>query len=564
MSAIVETVKNQISTLIVEAMGKAAAAGILPAEPVPAFSVEAPADPQNGDFSANAAMVSAKPLRMPPRKIAEAVLEYVELGDSYIKEVRVAGPGFLNFYLSPRYFAEIVRDVLGKGADYGKSDYGQGKRVLLEFVSANPTGPMHIGNARGGAIGDGLGGVLERAGFDVTREFYINDAGNQIEKLGVSLEARYLQIYLGEDAVPFPEDAYHGADVIQHAQNFAAIHGDTYVNADSETRKKALVDYALPLNIETLRRDLHRYRIDYDVWFRESSLHESGEVDRIIGLLTERGFTYEKDGALWFKATEFGADKDYVLVRSNGIPTYVAPDIAYHYNKLVVRGFDRAINVLGADHHDYTSRLKAAVMAAGIDGSRLEFVLTQMVRLMQGGEPVKASKRTGKSITLATLLEEIPIDAARFHFNLREANTHFDFDLDLAVEETARNPVYYVQYAHARICSILRNLEEDGFDLSAAESADYTLLTAPEELALIRLIASLTEEIILSAKNLDPSRMTKYSIEVATLFHRFYTACRVRTEDAALTGARAGLCMATRTVLRNVLELLKITAPERM
>ena len=564
MSAIVETAKNQITKLILEALGKAVSAGALPAEPVPGFGVEAPADPKNGEFSSNAAMVSARALGMSPRRIAEALVPRMSAQGTYIDRVEIAGPGFLNFYLAPAYYAGIVHDGLLLGADYGKSAFGGGKRVLVEFVSANPTGPMHIGNARGGAIGDGIASVLSFAGFDVTREFYINDAGNQIEKLGVSLEARYLQHFLGEDAAELPEDAYHGADIVAHAENFAKLHGDAYVNADSETRRKALVEYALPINVKTLEEDLRRYRIEYDVWFRESSLHESGEVSRVIDLLTKRGYTYESDGALWFKATEFGADKDYVLVRSNGVPTYVAPDIAYHYNKLVVRGFDRAINVLGADHHDYTSRLKAAVVAAGIDGGRLEFVLTQMVRLISGGEPVKASKRTGKSITLSTLLEEVPTDAARFYFNLREANTHFDFDLDLAVEKTAQNPVFYVQYAHARICSILRNLEEEDFDLSALEKADFTLLDTPEERALIRLIASLTEEVVAAAKNLDPSRLTKYAIDVASEFHRFYTACRVRCEDPGLTAARAALCVASRTVLRNVLGLLKITAPDRM
>lgn len=421
---------------------------------------------------------------------------------------------------------------------------------------------MHIGNARGGAIGDGIAAVLDWAGYDVSREFYVNDAGNQINKFALSLEVRYLQLY--QDGIEMPEDAYQGADITEHAKNFAAIHGDHYVTVSSEERRKALVDYALPLNIAGLEQDLKKYRIVYDNWFRESTLHQNGEVEKIIELLKEKGCTYEADGALWFKATDYGADKDFVLVRSNGVPTYVVPDIAYHYNKLAVRGFDKAVDVLGADHHGYVPRLKAALEALGVDPGRLDAVLMQMVRLVRDGEVIKASKRSGKAITLVTLLDEVPIDAARFFFNMREANSHFDFDLDLAAEESSKNPVYYVQYAHARICSILKNLAAEGINAVPAAACDFSLLTAPEEMELVRFMAGLPNEIMEAAKNYDPSRMTKYAVELATLFHKFYNTCRVRGEAEALMQARLAVCIAAKTVLKNVLTILKINVPESM
>ncbi|MEE1492695.1 MAG: arginine--tRNA ligase, partial [Massilioclostridium sp.] len=420
----------------------------------------------------------------------------------------------------------------------------------------------HIGNARGGAMGDCLASVLDWAGYDVTKEFYINDAGNQIEKFALSLDVRYQQIYKGEDAVPLPEDAYQGADIKVHAQNFADLYGDKFLDATQQERRKALVDYALPINIANLKTDLAKYRIEYDVWFKESVLHEEGQVQKIVDILTERGLTYEKEGAIWYKSSEYGSEKDDVLVRANGIPTYFAADIAYHYNKFAVRGFDRVINIWGADHHGHVARLKGAMDAVGLDGSKLDVVLMQMVRLMRDGEPVKVSKRSGKSITLVSLLDEVPIDAARFIFNLREANSHLDFDLDLAVEQSSQNPVYYVQYAHARICSILKKLAQEGF--SPQEDADFGLLTAPEEIELIRHIARLPGDIVEAAKAYDPARITRYSLDLATLFHKFYNACKVKGDDERLTTARLTLCDAVRTVLENVLSMLKIDAPESM
>lgn len=551
--------QKQLDTLIRTAYAKA-----FPGKEMRDFIIEIPKDTSHGDFASNAAMVNAKNAGKAPRDIAAALLEAMDFTGSYFVAAETAGPGFMNFRLGQNWFSDSVQSVLDCGADYGRSDYGHGEKVMVEFVSANPTGPMHMGNARGGAIGDCLASALDFAGYEVCREFYINDAGNQIVKFGKSLEARYLQLYLGEDAVEFPEDGYQGEDIKVRAKEFADLHGDKYVNAPSEERTQALIDYALPANVEGLRRDLEKYRIKYDVWFSEKSLHESGAVMDVVKLLSDRGMTYEKDGAVWYKATEFGAEKDEVLVRANGIPTYFTADIAYHYNKFAVRGFDRVIDVWGADHHGHVARMKGSMDAIGLDGSKLDVVLMQLVRLMKDGQPFKMSKRTGKAITLTDLLEEIPIDAARFFFNMREPNSTLDFDLDLAVEETSQNPVYYVQYAHARICSILKNLAAEGISPRPVTAAELDLLTASEEKELIRKLATLPEEIIGAAKNYDPARLTHYVIDTATLFHKFYNACRVKGEEEPLMQARLALCMATRIVIENVLGLLKITAPESM
>ncbi len=562
MSAIVKSTRESIKTLIDSAAKKAIADGVLPSAELKSFNIEVPADRTHGDFAVNAAMVWTKLFRMPPRTIADIIVNNLSLDGTFIDRAEVAGPGFINLFLSDRYYAAIVSDVLEKGEDYGSSGIGRGQKVMVEFVSANPTGPMHIGNARGGALGDCLAAVLSKAGYDVTREFYVNDAGNQIAKFGASLEARYLQIYKPE--TEFPEDGYHGADITERAKEFAAINGDAYVEASEEERRKALVDYALPLNIKGLEDDLLKYRIKYDVWFKESSLYESGAIDDILKILREKGLLYEKDGAVWYKATEYGDEKDEVLVRANGNPTYFAGDIAYHYNKFAVRGFDRVINVWGADHHGHVARLKGAMNAVGLDGDKLDIVLMQLVRLVRDGEVVKVSKRTGKSITLKTLLDEVPLDAARFIFNSKEPNTHLEFDLDLAVEQSSQNPVYYVQYAHARICSILRNLSAEGIEPRKCTKDQLTLLKAPEERELIRRISEFTGEIEASAKSYDSARITRYVYDVATLFHKFYNSCRVKNDNADLMQARIALCIAAKTVISNILAMLKISAPESM
>ena len=562
MSVVVKNAKEQIKNIIFTAANKAIADGALENAELRDFTIEVPKDRANGDYAINAAMVWSRLFKKAPRQIAEILMANASFEGAYIEKYEIAGPGFINFYLSQKYYADIVLDVEDKKEAYGRSNFGEGKRVLVEFVSANPTGPMHIGNARGGALGDCLAAVMDAAGYYTEREFYINDAGNQINKFALSLDLRYLQLY--KEGVEMPEDSYHGEDIVNHAKAFAEIHGDSFVEKDEAERRAELVKFALPKNIQGLEDDLGKYRIKYDTWFKESTLHNNGETTRIIELLKESGYTYVNEDALWFKATEFGCDKDFVLVRANGVPTYVVPDIAYHYNKLVTRNFDKAIDILGADHHGYVPRLKAALTALGVDADRLDVVLMQMVRLVRDGEVIKASKRSGKAITLVTLLDEVPIDAARFFFNLREPNSHFDFDLDLAVNESNSNPVYYVQYAYARICSILRNLEGEGIKNNAANLDELMLLTAPEERELILHIAALTDEIIASAKAYDPAKITHYVQELATKFHKFYSACRVKGEDEKLTQARLSLCAASATTIKNVLSLMKINAPEKM
>ena len=562
MSKIVKETESKLYDAIVNAVNTATDKGDLPEAQMPKFIIEKPADKKNGDFSSNIAMAGARAYHQAPRAIAEAIVKNFSFDDGYIDRCEIAGPGFINFYLSDKYYSEILKDVVESGDSYGRSDYGEGKRILVEFVSANPTGPMHIGNARGGAIGDCLASVLDAAGYDVQREFYINDAGNQIEKFATSLEVRYLQ-ECGRD-IELPEDAYHGADITAHARNFFAQVGDKYADCDSQERRDALVAYALPKNIEGLEADLGKYRIKYDKWFKESTLHNDGSVKAIIDALKEKGVTYELDGALWFKASEFGNDKDIVLIRANGIPTYIVPDIAYHYNKLVTRGYDKAIDVLGADHHGYIPRMKAALTALGIDANRLDIVIMQMVRLVSNGETIKLSKRSGKAITLNTLLEEVPSDAARFFFNLREPNSHFDFDLELAAKQSSENPVYYVQYAHARICSIIKKAKEEGIDISNVDDSVLNRLCTDEERELISHLAGLTDEIINAAKIYDPAKITHYVIELATLFHKFYNAHRVVTDDRELTQARLYLCTAVKNTIKNILVMLKVDVPESM
>ena len=583
MTNMIELAKQQVKETVMNALGRLVAEGKIEAVPLPAFNVERPADVSHGDFSCNAAMASAKALKSNPRAIGQMIAEAAILDGTAFEKIEVAGPGFLNFFISPSWFNETVGEVISSGSDYGKTELGKGKRVLVEFVSANPTGPMHIGNARGGALGDSLSSVLQYAGYEVEREFYVNDAGNQIEKFGKSLSIRYLQIadknnadiiasfgddvcagiFADEEHFPMPEDVYKGVDIIEHAYNFYKMHKDSFADADEETRKSALVEYALPLNIEGLERDLKKYRIVYDTWFKESTLHANGAVKQIVDMLTEKGQTYEKDGAIWFKASDFGDDQDRVLVRANGIPTYFVPDIAYHYNKLVTRGFDKAVDILGADHHGYIARMKAALTALGVDANKLDIVIMQMVMLVRNGETVKLSKRSGKAITLSTLLDEVPIDAARFFFNLRDPNTHLEFDLELAIEESSSNPVFYVQYAHARICSILRRMEEEGTGYRNIPVSELNY-SHPAELALIRHIAALPDCINEAAKDYNPSKITKYLCDLAQLFHKFYDNCKIKGEEDNTLQSRLSLCVATKTVFKNLLDLLKVDAPEKM
>ncbi len=581
MSKLVKQATDQLHTLIVDALGKAVSEGEIPAEPIPAFNIEVPANRDNGDYSSNIAFVCAKVFRCAPRKIADLVAKYINLDGTYFAECSVAGAGFVNFTLAKDFYADILVDVKTLGKDYGRSDYGKGKKINVEFVSANPTGPMHMGNARGGALGDCLAAVLDMAGYEVEREFYINDAGNQIEKFGLSLDIRYQQIYKGEDAVELPEDSYHGEDIKERAQQFADVYGDEYINKSEDERRKALVDFALPKNIDNMKANMAKYRIEYDTWFKESQLHDSGAVKEVIDYLTNKGLTYEKDGAVWYNNIKVQTEmltrqgksqedidklelKDDVLIRQNGNPTYFAADIAYHKNKLVTRGFDKAIDVWGADHHGHVARMKGVLEALDLDSDRLDVILMQLVRLTRDGEVVRMSKRTGKAITLVDLLEDIPVDAVRFLFNMREPGSQMDFDLDLAVEQSSQNPVYYCQYANARIHSILRKVEAEGITVRDCTKDELKLLTAPEEIELIRHLASLTDEIVNSAKNYDPAKITRYCIDLATLFHKFYNACRVTVEDESLMQARLYLCNCVMSVITNILEMFRISTPESM
>ncbi len=581
MSKTVRLAKEQLHSALTDAICKLQAEGTLPAGDLAPFQIEVPANKDNGDFSANVAMVNGRLFRMAPRQAASLIAEALQLDGTYFAKAEVAGPGFMNFFLNDQYYADILLEITESGNAYGRSDFGAGKRVLVEFVSANPTGPMHMGNARGGALGDCLAAVLDYAGYYVEREFYINDAGNQIDKFALSLDVRYQQHFLGEEAVELPEDSYHGEDIRVLAEAFIAETGDKYKDASTEERRAALVDFALPKNIQAMHAAMEKYRIHYDTWFKESTLHESGAVKEVIQKLTEKGLTYEQDGALWYKNKDIQTEilqkqgksqedidkldlKDDVLVRQNGNPTYFAADIAYHYNKLVTRNFDKAIDIWGADHHGHVARMKGALEALGVGGDRLDVVLMQLVRMTRNGEVVRMSKRTGKAITLVDLLEEIPIDATRFLFNMREAGSQMDFDLDLAVEQSSQNPVYYCQYAHARICSILRKLAEEGKTPEVATAAELELLKEPEERELIRHLSNLEDEIIMAAKAYDPARITRYAITLANLFHKFYNACRVNTEDEALSRARLYLCMCVKNTLANVLTMLKISVPEHM
>lgn len=570
---------NLLKDAIVKAINSAMNKEELPQTEIPNFIIETPADRTHGDYATNVAMAGAKAFRMAPIKIAQAITSNLELNGTMCERFETAGPGFINFFLGNEFYTAVIREILTNPEDYGKSDFGKNEKVMVEFVSANPTGPMHMGNARGGALGDCLSAVLDKAGYDAFREFYVNDAGNQIEKFGCSLEARYLQIFKG-DEISFPEDGYQGADITELAQEYADINGDKLVDVSSEERKKTLVDYALPKNISKMQADMEKYKIFYDKWFFESELHNSGAVKDVVDLLTKKGLTYEKEGAIWYKNKEVltqkllkeGKNQEYidnlelkddVLIRQNGNPTYFTADIAYHKDKFD-RGFTTLIDVWGADHHGHVMRMKGAMDAIGYDGDKLTVVLMQLVKLVKGGELVKMSKRTGKAIQLGDLLDEVPVDSARFLFNTREANTQMDFDLDLAVSQDNQNPVYYVQYAHARICSILKSLEKDGITPRDCTDEELSLLVAPEERELINHLAGYTSEIISAAKDYDPTKITRYVTQLATLFHKFYNACRVKGEADELVQARLALCICVKSVIKNVLTMFNISCPESM
>ena len=577
----IQNAKDQVLDLTVSAYQKAAAEGLLPQDAAVTPSVEIPKDTANGDYTTTFCLAAAKALKKNPRQVAQILMDHMDLSGSYFTSVEMAGPGFLNFRLGNKWFRDTVACVEQEGAAYGCNDTLKGQKIMVEFVSANPTGPMHMGNARGGVLGDTLASVLQKSGADVWREFYVNDAGNQIEKFAKSLEARYLQIIKGEDAVEFPEDGYHGDDIRELAQAFYDREGEKYLDCDQKTRHDALARFGLDNNIPKMQRDLARYGITYDQWFFESSLHESGYVADSVQALTDLGYTYEKDGALWLhtsrilaenlkKAGKSDADieklglKDDVLRRANGFYTYFAADIAYHRNKFAVRGFDKVINVWGADHHGHVARLKGAMDALGLDGEhRLDIVLMQLVKLVRDGQVVRMSKRTGKAISLTDLLDEIPVDACRYFFNAKP-ETQMEFDLGLAVREDSENPVYYVQYAHARICTLLKALEAEGYTVPAAGEVDFSLLSGEAEQALIKKIAAYSQVVRLAARDYDPSHINRYLTELAGDFHRFYTACRIKGEERPVLLARLKLADTARSVLKNAMTLIGCTAPEKM
>ena len=583
MINMIQHAKDQVARLVEAAYESAAEQGLLERAETPIRgNVELPKDKSNGDYTSNFALAGAKALKMRPRDLAQLLADHLQLEGSYFSRAEIAGPGFLNFFLGDAWYAEVLSAVESEGKDYGTSDLGRGQKVMVEFVSANPTGPMHMGNARGGVLGDTLANVLTRCGYDTWKEFYVNDAGNQIAKFAHSIYARCMQATLGEENYAFPEEGYHGEDIKELAQGFLAQAGTFPGDTDQATWEAAMAEYGLQHNIPKMKSDLQKYGIEYDQWFLESSLHSSGYVAETVDMLTQRGWTYEKDGALWLKTSDLLREKflregkkqaqidklelkDDVLRRANGFYTYFAADIAYHRNKFEKRGFDKVINVWGADHHGHVARLQAALDGLGLDGSgRLVIVLMQLVNLLQDGKPVRMSKRTGKAIALHDLLDEISVDAARYYFNNRVPSSPLDFDLGLAVREDSENPVYYVQYAHARICSLLKAMADENITVPSMADVDVALLRDEAAQDLLKQISQYPEELRLAARDNDPSCINRYLVNLAGRFHKFYHDDRIKGEEANVLRARLKLAASVRTVLENGLEVLGVSAPEHM
>jgi len=557
---IVEKVKESIVEGIKQAVVKA---GLAEAEQIPVFVLEVPKEKSHGDYATNIAMQLARVAKKAPRQIAEGIVEAFDAKKAHVAKIEIAGPGFINLFMDQSYLTDVIAEVLASGESYGRTDFGKGTKINVEFVSANPTGSLHLGHARGAAVGDALCNVLDMAGFDVTREYYINDAGNQIANLAKSIEARYMQA-LGKD-FPMPEDGYHGQDIVEFGKELAAESGDKYVSMPEEERFQFFRDYGLKRELAKLKQDLQDFGVEFDVWFSETSLYEAGAVPEIVEKLRECGYVYEQDGATWLRSTDFGDDKDRVLIKNDGSYTYLTPDIAYHENKFS-RGYDRLINIWGADHHGYIPRMKAAMQSLGHNADQLHVIINQMVSLFQGGEKVKMSKRTGKAVTIRDLMEEVGLDATRYFFTMRSSDAHLDFDMDLAVSQSNENPVFYVQYAHARMCSILRKAEDEGISLkdTVDDQIDLSLLSSEKELDLLKKIGQFPEEISLAAEQYAPHRMVRYVHELASLFHSFYNAAHVITEDKALTLARLHLVKAVQITLSNGLRLIGVHAPEKM
>ena len=557
----VQELHNLLEELIIEAIEACREEGRLDYQQLPDFVIEVPREKGHGDFACNIAMLLAREARMAPRKIAETIVTMINSKSHFqIEKIEVAGPGFINIFLNNSWLYDIPVLIAELEDRYGYNPR-LGQRVQVEFVSANPTGNLHMGNARGGAIGDTLANILDRAGYDVQREFYINDAGNQIEIFTDSLETRYLQLN-GHD-LPFPEDGYAGQDVVETVKRIIRHYGKQLLDMSSEERRKILLDYALEEKVKYIRKTLENFGVNYEVWFSEKTLHKTGKIDEVVNYLQEKGYVYEEEDALWFKSTLFGDEKDEVIMRANGIPTYFAADIAYHKDKFE-RGFDWVINVWGADHHGHVARMKGAMEALGYDPDKLDILLMQLVRLYRGGNIVRMSKRTGTTVSLDELIEEVGRDAARYFFVMRSPDSHLDFDLELAKQQNQENPVYYVQYAHARICSIFRQAEAAGVRMSGIAEIDPSLLQEKEELALLRKIADFPEEISVAARTMAPQRIARYVLELAGLFHSFYNHHRVLCQDQRLQNARLLLMHVTRITIKNSLKVLGVSSPERM
>ncbi|PGL71258.1 arginine--tRNA ligase [Bacillus sp. AFS055030] len=552
-----EQVKNRLKNEIEAAVLKA---GLATEEQLPQVVLETPKDKAHGDFSTNMAMQLARVAKKAPRMIAEELINSFDQSKASIQKVEIAGPGFINFYMDNSYLTDLIPTIIKSGNEYGQTNFGNGEKILVEFVSANPTGDLHLGHARGAAFGDSLCNILDKAGYEVTREYYINDAGNQINNLALSVEARYMQA-LGMDK-EMPADGYHGADIIEIGKTLAAEFGDRYMNEPEDTRYKFFREYGLKLEMEKLQRDLRNFRVDFDVWYSETSLYENGKVLEALDDLKQRGETYEEEGATWFRSTTYGDDKDRVLIKSDGSYTYLTPDIAYHRDKLS-RGADKLIDILGADHHGYIPRMKAAIQALGYNADTLEVEIIQMVQLYQDGQKVKMSKRTGKAVTLRDLMEEVGIDATRYFFAMRGCDSHLDFDMDLAVSKSNENPVYYSQYAHARVCSILRQGEEMGIVYNG--EADYSLVSSEKEYELLKKLGEFPAVVSLAASKRTPHHITNYVFELAGTFHSFYNAEKVLDpENVEKSKARLALMKAVQVTLQNALALVGVSAPEKM
>ncbi|ANY66375.1 arginine--tRNA ligase [Paenibacillus sp. BIHB 4019] len=555
---VLEQLYEQVKAAIADA---AVAGGLAAREELPAFVLEVPKDKEHGDLATNAAMQLTKLAKKNPRMIAETIIANLDYAKASIQSAEIAGPGFINFRMDKSYLYAVVGEVVAGGDNYGRTQIGAGKRVEMEFVSANPTGSLHLGHARGAAVGDALCNVLEYAGYEVTREYYINDAGNQVNNLAKSIEARYQQA-LGKEA-EMPEDGYHGADIVGFGELLAEQEGDRLLSLSTEERLEFFRSFGLERELDKIKHDLNRFRVGFDIWYSETSLYKNGKVEQALEALKEKGHVYEEEGATWLDTMPFGDDKNRVLVKNDGSYTYLTPDIAYHMDKYS-RGYDRMINIWGADHHGYIPRVKAAMEALGNDPSKLVVLIAQMVSLFQDGEKVKMSKRTGKAVTMQDLMDEVGVDAIRYFFTMRSMDSHLDFDMDLAISTSNENPVFYVQYAHARICSIFRQAQEQSLALLPLEQIDLSKLTSEAEYDLLRKLGELPQEVAEAAEQYAPHRIIRYVYELASQFHSYYRAERVITEDAAQTQARLALLGAIRTVIANALRLVGVSAPQQM